>query len=137
MHDDDSPGGALAAYEEDERDQEAILELVLQEHPIRLTPSDLMLQVVGRNPAFADSDRIERGVGDLVGFGLLYRAAPAPFGRPARRCASTTSYSIATPKGSSFDQAGRLRRFRPMNLEKCRPATTPAAMPDDGRARTA
>jgi len=75
MHDDDNPRRFRTPYEEDERDQEAILALVLEEHPIQLTPEELTLQMVGRNPAFADCDRIERGVRDLVGSGLLHRGA--------------------------------------------------------------
>jgi hypothetical protein len=74
MHDDDIPRRTLAPHEEDDRDQEAILALVIAEHPIQLTFSELARQMVGVEKAFRESDRIERGVRDLVGIGLLHRS---------------------------------------------------------------
>ncbi|HET8565883.1 MAG TPA: hypothetical protein VFL77_05365 [Solirubrobacterales bacterium] len=72
MHDDDNPRRSLTTHAEDDRDQTAILGVVLEEHPIQLTVAELALQMVGGNPAWADSDAVERGVRELVGMGLLH-----------------------------------------------------------------
>jgi hypothetical protein len=74
MHDDDNPRRELAPHEEDDRDQEAIMALVIAEHPIQLTVSELVRQMVPNEAPFNESDRIERGVRDLVGIGLMHRS---------------------------------------------------------------
>jgi len=82
MQDDDIPRRALAPHEEDDRDQEGIMALVIAEHPIQLTLSELARQMVGVEAAFGESDRIERGVRELVGTGLLHRCGDTI--RPSR-----------------------------------------------------
>ena len=67
MHDDDNPRRQLAPHEKDDRDQEAIMALVISEHPIQLTLSELVRQMVPPGAKFIESDDIERGVRELVG----------------------------------------------------------------------
>jgi hypothetical protein len=74
MHDDDNPRRQLAPHERDDRDQEAIMALVISEHPIQLTVSELVCQMVPPGAKFIESDDIERGVRELVGIGLLHRS---------------------------------------------------------------
>jgi hypothetical protein len=74
MHDDDNPGRVLAPHEKDDRDQEAIVALVISEHPIQLTVPELVRQMVPPDAEWIESEDIERGVRDLVGIGLLHRS---------------------------------------------------------------
>ena len=75
MHDsDDSERRVLAPHEVDDRDQAAIMILVIAEHPIQLTVSELIRQMVPKDAPFIESDDIERGVRQLVGVGLLHRS---------------------------------------------------------------
>lgn len=73
MHDDDKPRRVLAPHEKDDRDQEGIMGLVISEHPIQLTVSELVRQMVPPGADWIESDDIERGVRELVGMGLLHR----------------------------------------------------------------
>ncbi|HVQ59474.1 MAG TPA: hypothetical protein VMS60_11275 [Solirubrobacterales bacterium] len=73
MHDDDNSRRTPAPHEEDERDQEGIMGLALAEHPIQLTVSEVIREMAPADAAFGDADRIERGIRDLVGIGLLHR----------------------------------------------------------------
>ncbi len=74
MHDsDDSERRVLTPAEEDDRDQEGILAQMIAEHPNQLTISELIREMVPSGAPFIESDRIERGVRDLVGVGLLHR----------------------------------------------------------------
>lgn len=70
---DDIPRRVLAPHEKDDRDQQAIMSLVISEHPIQLTVPELVRQMVPPDAQFIEFDDIERGVRDLVGTGLLYR----------------------------------------------------------------
>ncbi|HEX3562467.1 MAG TPA: hypothetical protein VHU24_06485 [Solirubrobacterales bacterium] len=74
MHDDDNPRRQLAPHERDDRDQEAIMALVISEHPIQLTVSELVCQMVPPDADWIESNDIERGVRDLIGIGLLHRS---------------------------------------------------------------
>lgn len=74
MHDDDNPRRWVTNSEQDDRDQEAVLALVIEEHPTQLTFAELALMMVGPNPDHEGADAIERGVRDLVGTGLLHRS---------------------------------------------------------------
>ena len=66
-HDPSSPGG------EDRRTESAVLALLLDEHPIRLTMDELIL-VLGGDPDPADpKDAGQRAVTELVGAGLVHR----------------------------------------------------------------
>lgn len=73
MHDDPNPRRQLAPHEKDDQDQEGIMALVISEHPIQLTVSELVRQMVPPDADWIESDDIERGVRDLVGIGLLHR----------------------------------------------------------------
>lgn len=85
MQDDDNPGRELAPHEEDDRDQAGIMALVIAEHPTQLTVSELIRQMVPREAASIESDRVERGVRDLVGGSGCCIAVVTPSARLARR----------------------------------------------------
>jgi hypothetical protein len=74
MHDnDDSQPRVLTTAEEDDRDQSAVLALVLAAHPGQFTVSELISELVQGKADFPQTDRFERAVGELVGVGLLHR----------------------------------------------------------------
>jgi Fe2+ or Zn2+ uptake regulation protein len=58
---------------EDLADQRAVLNYVLSEHPETLTLDELTRELAGDSPEFAQRERIERAVDELVGHGLLRR----------------------------------------------------------------
>jgi len=66
--------GAATTAEQDHRDQESVLRHVLSIHPEVLTREELIREMTGSasSPAFAERDRIERAVRDLVAGGLLH-----------------------------------------------------------------
>ena len=59
---------------EDRKVQDAVLGLVLAEHPAQLTLSEISREISGDNADFADADAAERAVRDLIGVGLLHRS---------------------------------------------------------------
>lgn len=59
---------------EDGKIQDAVLGLVLAEHPAQLTFPEIALEIGGDAADFADADAIERAVRDLIGVGLLHRS---------------------------------------------------------------
>jgi len=59
---------------EDDHDQAAVLVYVLALHPTHLSVPDLVREVSAGATEFAESDRIERAIRDLVGAGLLHSA---------------------------------------------------------------
>ena len=76
MH--DKPSGAAddratTTAEEDHRDQAGVLRHVLSIYPEILTQDELIREMTGgaSPPAFAERDRIERAVRDLIAGGLL------------------------------------------------------------------
>jgi hypothetical protein len=73
MHDDDSPRHQPAHRDKDDRDQEAIMWLLISEHPTQLTVAEIVRLMVPPDAGFIESDDIERGVRELVGMGLLHR----------------------------------------------------------------
>ena len=50
----------------------AVLRQVLTVHPVLLTVAELVRELAGENPEFAERDAIERAVRDLTGVGLLH-----------------------------------------------------------------
>jgi hypothetical protein len=70
MHDDHNPRTTL---QDDDRTEAAVLGLLLEEHPIQLTEPELMLQMSGGKPDFAESDAVQRAVRELAGAGLVHR----------------------------------------------------------------
>jgi hypothetical protein len=78
-------GYALTTHEEDERDQAAILHLVLELHPAALTQGELVRELAGGgSQSFSDFDAVERGVRGLAGAGLLHRPGEDEMIRPTR-----------------------------------------------------
>jgi hypothetical protein len=69
MHDQPIEAGDAAAN--DLRDQAAVLAHLLSLHPQSLTIAELIRELSGERAGFAERDRINRAVRDLVGVGLL------------------------------------------------------------------
>ncbi len=57
---------------EDAATESAVLQQVLAFHPVLVTMEELMREVGGESPDFAERDAIERAVRDLIGAGLLH-----------------------------------------------------------------
>ena len=58
---------------QDDRDQEAVLFLVLANYPTHLRMSELVLEITAGSSDFLERDNVERAVRDLVASGLLFR----------------------------------------------------------------
>jgi hypothetical protein len=58
---------------EDAATESAVLLQVLDFHPVLVTDAELIREVGGESPGFAERDAIERAVRDLVSAGLLHR----------------------------------------------------------------
>jgi hypothetical protein len=58
---------------EDTATESAVLQRVLDFHPVLVTVAELVREVGGESPDFAERDAIERAVRDLTGAGLLHR----------------------------------------------------------------
>jgi len=58
---------------EDAATESAILQLVLELHPAQVTAADLLREIGGESPGFAQRDAVERALRDLVAVGLLHR----------------------------------------------------------------
>lgn len=52
--------------------ESAVLQRLLDLHPVLVTATELMREVGGESPSFAERDAIERAVRDLTGAGLLH-----------------------------------------------------------------
>lgn len=50
----------------------AVIQLLLDIHPAQLTVAELIREMAGESPGFAERDAIERAVRDLAGVGLLH-----------------------------------------------------------------
>jgi hypothetical protein len=57
---------------EDAATQSAVLQQVLDFHPVQVTLAELVREIGGESPGFAERDAIERAVRDLGGAGLLH-----------------------------------------------------------------
>ena len=86
-----TPAAADAATES------AVLQQLLDLHPIQLTAAELVREIGGETPGFAERDAIERAIRDLSGAGLLHRRdalrAPDPGGAALQRAAGPLSVS--------------------------------------------
>ena len=51
--------------------ESTVLRQVLAVHPVLLTLSELIREIAGEQPGFAERDAVERAVRDLGGVGLL------------------------------------------------------------------
>jgi hypothetical protein len=58
---------------EDAATESAVLQRVLDFHPVLVTSIELIREIGGEDPSFAERDAIERAVRDLTGAGLLHR----------------------------------------------------------------
>jgi len=57
---------------EDAATESAVLQQVLDFHPVLVTAAELVREVGGESPGFAERDAIERAIRDLTGAGLLH-----------------------------------------------------------------
>ena len=90
---DDSRTTAAA---DDAATESAVLQRLLDLHPAQVTAAELVREVGGESPGFAERDAIERAVRDLSGAGLLHRADEAlraadPRGAALQRAAGPLS----------------------------------------------
>ncbi len=53
--------------------ESAVLQRLLDLHPVQVTAAELVREVGGESPGFGERDAIERAVRDLTGAGLLHR----------------------------------------------------------------
>jgi hypothetical protein len=88
---DENPTGTGEAtcrttYDEDKREQAAVLRHVLDLHPaVTLTRPELIRELTaGGSPSFSDSDAFERALRDLTATGLLHRFGEDEMVRPTR-----------------------------------------------------
>ena len=65
---DDSPTPAAT----DTATESAVLQQLLDLHPVQLTAAELIREVGGGSPSFSERDAIERAIRDLTGAGLLH-----------------------------------------------------------------
>lgn len=86
----DNPKGAGEApstttWDEDEREQAAILSQVLDLHPATLTMDELVREMTGGGTRESpEIDAIQRAVRELAGTGLLHRPGEEETVRPTR-----------------------------------------------------
>lgn len=59
--------------DEDAELESAVLQLLLDLHPARLTMGELVREIAGERPGFAARDALERAVRDLAAAGLVHR----------------------------------------------------------------
>jgi hypothetical protein len=52
--------------------ESAVLQRLLELHPVLVTAAELVRELGGDSPGFAERDAIERAVRDLTGAGLLH-----------------------------------------------------------------
>lgn len=62
----------LTTAQQDYRDQARVLRTILDLHPEPLTLAELTREITFDSTDFQERDRIERGVRDLIGGGLLH-----------------------------------------------------------------
>jgi predicted transcriptional regulator len=60
---------------EDADVEAAVLHHLLELHPAPLTTAELIRELAGEQPGFAERDAVERAVRDLAAVGLLHRSA--------------------------------------------------------------
>jgi hypothetical protein len=52
--------------------ESAVLQRLLDLHPVQVTATELVRDLCGESPGFAERDAIERAIRDLTGAGLLH-----------------------------------------------------------------
>jgi hypothetical protein len=68
---------------DDDHDQGAVLAQILAVHPTQLRLSDLVNELSADPGQFAEQDRVERAVRDLIRVGLLHRQGECVLPTPA------------------------------------------------------
>jgi hypothetical protein len=63
---------SFSTASEDAAVESAVLQRVLDFHPVQVTAVELVREVAGPSPDFAERDAIERAIRDLTGAGLLH-----------------------------------------------------------------
>jgi hypothetical protein len=63
---------SFSTASEDAAVESAVLQRVLDFHPVQVTAAELVREVAGQSPDFAERDAIERAIRDLTGAGLLH-----------------------------------------------------------------
>ena len=63
----------LTNESEDARVESALLQRILDLHPTRVTPDELVRDLAGEDADFGARDGVERGIRELTGAGLLHR----------------------------------------------------------------
>jgi hypothetical protein len=63
---------SFSTASEDAAVESAVLQRVLDFHPVQVTAAELVREVAGPSPDFAERDAIERAIRDLTGAGLLH-----------------------------------------------------------------
>lgn len=66
-------GDSRTTREEDDEVEAAVIAQLIDLHPTRLTLTELVRELAGERPAFAERDAIERAVRDLAAAGLVHR----------------------------------------------------------------
>lgn len=88
MHDHPKGAGdepAITTGEEDDRQEAAVLRLVLELDPATLTMDELVREMTGGGSReFSEFDAVQRAVRDLAGSGLLHRPGEDEMVRPTR-----------------------------------------------------
>jgi hypothetical protein len=80
-----SDSGHLTTFDEDDRDQRAVLRQVLELHPDGLTQDELIRELTGGgSKVFSDVDAVKRAVRDLAGTGLFHPLGEDEMVRPTR-----------------------------------------------------
>lgn len=75
----------LATFDEDEREESAVLRQVLEYYPATLTQDELIREMTGGgSTVFGDADAIERAVRELAATGLFHRPGEDGMVRPTR-----------------------------------------------------
>ena len=78
-------GPAITTWDEDNREEWAVLRQVLELHPTTLTQDELVRELNGGRPReFSEVDRVERAIRELAGTGLLHRPGEDEMVTPTR-----------------------------------------------------
>jgi len=76
---------AITNWEEDDREQWALLRQVLELHPTALTQDELVCELNGGRPReFNEVDWVERAIRELAGTGLIHRLGEDEMVNPTR-----------------------------------------------------
>jgi hypothetical protein len=75
----------LTTYDEDDREEAAVLRQVLEHHPATLTRDELTRELTGGgSKGFSEADAMQRAVRELAAAGLLHSPGEDEMVRPTR-----------------------------------------------------